>query len=158
MLFGLPAVVGTVATYPLKLVITQPDLLIGAVSLLAGVLLAAAGQVVTLRARIADSLVLATNHRITGLLRETMSGVLLAAVAALVDALLLGVLSVVMADDHRWWHVALSGAIVATTAFLALMFINTARRMYSTYLEVFEGGAPLPKTPRRRSSAESINP
>ncbi len=148
VVFGLPVVLGALAVYPLKLVITKPDPLIAAVSLLAGVLLAAAGQVVTLRARIADSLVLATNDRITGLLRETMSGVLLAAVAALVDALLLGVLAVVLTDQHRWWHVALSGAVVAVTAFLALMFVNTARRMYSTYLEVFEGGAPLPKTPR----------
>lgn len=152
VVFGAPVVAGAAAVYPMRLVISEPEPLISAVSLLAGVLLAAAGQVVTLRARIADSLVLAANDRITGLLRETMSGVLLAAVAALVDALLLGVLAVVMSDTHRWWHIALSGVIVANTVFLALMFVNTARRMYSTYLEVFEGGAPLPKTSRRRTT------
>lgn len=151
VIFCLPVLVGAAAIWPLHLVISKPEPLISAVSLLAGVLLAAAGQVVTLRARIADSLVLAANERVTGLLRETMSGVLLAAVAALVDALLLGVLAVVMSNDHRWWHVALSGLVVANTAFLSLMFVNTARRMYATYLEVFEGGAPLPRNRRRRA-------
>lgn len=152
-LLGTPVLAGTAAIWPLNLVITEPEPLVSAVSLLAGVLLAAAGQVVTLRARIADSLVLASNDRITGMLRETMSGVLLAAVASLFDALLLGVLAVTMAYDHRWWHIGLSGVIVANTVFLALMFVNTARRMYATYLEVFEGGLPLSKTPRKRRGA-----
>lgn len=150
IIFVAPLAAGGVAIYPLRLVITNPEALLAAVSLLAGVLLAAAGQVVTLRARIADSLVLAANERVTGLLRETMSGVLLAAVAALVDALLLGALSVVLTDNHRWWHIALSGAILAVTIFIALMFVVTARRMYTTYLEAFEDGAPLPKTKAQR--------
>jgi hypothetical protein len=149
-LVGLPLIAGAVAAYPIRLVITKPDPLIAAVSLLAGVLLAAAGQVVTLRARIADSLTLSADDRVTGMLRETMSGVLLAAVAALFDALLLGVLSVVVGNDHRWWEIALSASVVVVTVFLSLMFVITARRMYSTYLEAFEGGAPLPKTPRKR--------
>ncbi|TPW93638.1 hypothetical protein [Mycolicibacterium fortuitum] len=134
----------------MNLVIVKPDPLIAAVSLLAGVLLAAAGQVVTLRARIADSLTLAADDRVTGMLRETMSGILLAAVAALLDAVLLGTLSVVTTADHRWWDIALSASVVAITAFLALMFVNTARRMYTTYLEAFEGGASLPKTVIRK--------
>lgn len=151
VIFGVPPTVGGLAIYPLHLVITQPVALLPAVSLLSGVLLAAAGQIITLRARIADSLTLSTDHRVTAHIRETLSGLLLSAVAALSDALLLGVLAVVMSDVHRWWHVALSGVIVAATVYLAMMFIVTARRLYSTYLEVFEGGSPLPKRQRKRS-------
>ena len=141
--------VGTAAVWPVKLVITNPSALLPAVSLLAGVLLAAAGQVITLRARIADSLVLSSNERVTMYIRETISGILLAAVAALLDSVLLGILAVIV-DEHkiRWWHIALSGLIITVTAYLSLMFVVTARRLYATYLEVFEGGAALPR--RRR--------
>jgi hypothetical protein len=149
VVFGAPIIGGVLAMYPLHLVITAPVALLPAVTLLAGVLLAAAGQIITLRARIADSLTLASDQRVTAHIRETLSGLLLAAVAALFDALLLGVLAVVMSDVHRWWHIALSGLVVAVTVYLAMMFIVTARRLYSTYLEVFEGGSPLPK--RRRT-------
>jgi hypothetical protein len=150
VIFGAPVVAGGVAVFPLNFVITTPVALLPAVSLLAGVLLAAAGQVITMRGRIADSLTLSSDPRVTGHIRETLSGLLLAAVAALFDALLLAALAVVMSDDHRWWHIALSGLIVAVTIYLAMMFVVTARRLYSTYLEVFEGGSPLPK---RRSSS-----
>lgn len=149
VIFGTPVIAGGLATFPLKLVITTPVALLPAVSLLSGVLLAAAGQIVTLRGRIADSLTLSSDQRVSTYIRETLSGLLLAAVAALFDALLLGLLAVVMSDVHRWWHIALSGMIVAVTVYLAMMFIVTARRLYSTYLEVFEGGSPLPK--RRRT-------
>ncbi len=144
-IFGVPVVAGTLAIFPFKMVIHTPIALLPAVSLLAGVLLAAAGQTITLRARIADSLTLSSDERVTGYIRETLSGLLLAAVAALFDALLLGVLAAIMTDDPRWWHIALSGAVIAVTAYLAMMFIVTARRLYFTYLEVFEGGSPLPK-------------
>jgi hypothetical protein len=144
-IFGTPIIAGGLAIFPLHFVITTPVALLPAVSLLAGVLLAAAGQVITMRGRIADSLTLSSDPRVTGHIRETLSGLLLAAVAALFDALLLGTLAVVMSDVHRWWHIALTGLIVAVTTYLAMMFIVTARRLYSTYLEVFEGGSPLPK-------------
>jgi hypothetical protein len=123
VVFGVPVVVGGIAAYPLNVVISEPGALLPAVSLLAGVLLAAAGQVITLRARIADSLTLADNHRVTAQIREALSGILLAAVAALLDALLLGLLALVLAPDHRWWHIALSALILAATTYLALMFI-----------------------------------
>jgi hypothetical protein len=90
------------------------------VSLLAGVLLAAAGQVVTLRARIADSLVLSSNERVTLYIRETVSGILLASVAALLDSLLLGVLAVIVDKNHiRWWDIALSAPIITVTGYSA---------------------------------------
>jgi uncharacterized membrane protein len=100
------------------------------VSLLAGVLLVAAGQVITLRGRIADSLTLSSNQRVNSYIRETLSGLLLAAVAALFGSLLLGVLAVAMSDVHRWWHITLSGLIIAVTVYVAMMFIVTARRLY----------------------------
>ena len=152
VIFGAPVVAGVLAIYPLHLVITAPVAILPAVSLLVGVLLAAAGQIITLRARIADSLTLSSDKRVTAHIRETLSGLLLAAVAALFDALLLGVLAIVLTDVHRWWHIALSSAVVVVTVYLALMFIVTARRLYSTYLEVFEGGSPLPKRGPRTSS------
>ncbi|MDC9015201.1 hypothetical protein [Mycobacterium marinum] len=151
VIFGAPVIAGGLSVYPLHLVISQPVALLPAVSLLSGVLLAAAGQIITLRARIADSLTLSTDKRVTAHIRETLSGLLLSAVAALFDALLLGVLAVVMRDIHRWWHIALSALVVAVTVYLAMMFIVTARRLYSTYLEVFEGGSPLPKRQRKGS-------
>lgn len=139
-----------------KYVFPVPVALLPAVALLAGVLLAAAGQVITLRARIADSLVLSDNARVRAHVRETMSGVLLAAIAALTDALLLGSLAAATAlDDYvvRWWHIGLSSAALAATAYLVLMFVATARRLYGTYLEVFEDGTPLPKS---RSDAAPV--
>lgn len=147
VIFFIPVGLGLVAGWPLALVITAPEALLAAVTLLAGVLLAAAGQIVTLRARIADSLRLSTDTRITGQLRETLSGILLASVAALGDAVLLGSLAVMNTQDARWWHILISAVVISVTAFIAMMFIVSARRMYSTYLDVFEDGAPLPKTP-----------
>lgn len=156
VLFGLPVCVAAVTAWRLY-VFPAPVAMLPAVALLAGVLLAAAGQVITLRARIADSLTLSTDDRVRAHVRETMSGVVLAAAAALTDALLFGALAAATQQVdyvHRWWHVALSSAALAVTTYLALMFIATARRLYATYLEVFENGAPAPTpTPRQRAHA-----
>ena len=154
VLFGLPLAVVS-ATIRFKFVFPAPVAMLPAVALLAGVLLAAAGQIVTLRARIADSLTLSSDDRVRAHVRETMSGVVLAAVAAFVDALLLGALAAATQQagyELRWWHVALSAATLGVTAYLALMFFATARRLYATYLEVFEKGAPVrsPANPKKR--------
>jgi hypothetical protein len=145
VLFGLPLGVLGVTVWQ-SYVFPAPLAMLPAVSLLAGVLLAAAGQVITLRARIADSLTLSIDDRVRAHVRETMSGVVLAASAALGDAILFGALGA--ATQHtgyqkHWWHVALSSAALTVTTYLALMFIATARRLYATYLEVFENGAPV---------------
>ncbi|MBF4478270.1 hypothetical protein [Rhodococcus rhodochrous] len=134
-------------TVVIGFVFPAPVALLPAVALLAGVLLSAAGQVITLRARIADSLTLSADERVVGHLRETMSGLVLSAVAAFLDALLLGSLaaSINGGGPVRWWHEALSSAAMGVTAFLTLMFIVAARRLYQTYLEVFEHGTSLPK-------------
>ena len=145
LLFGMPAGV-VVATARYSYVFPSPVAMLPAVALLAGVLLAAAGQIVTLRARIADSLTLATDDRVRAHVRETMSGVVLAACAALFDALLLGALAAATQQLNyveRWWHVALSSAALGVTTYLSLMFIATARRLYATYVEVFEKNAPV---------------
>jgi hypothetical protein len=144
-LFGLPVVVAGITAWR-GYVFPSPVAMLPAVALLAGVLLAAAGQIVTLRARIADSLTLSTDERVRSHVRETMSGVVLAACAALVDALLFGALAAATQQvgyPKHWWHVALSSAALGVTTYLALMFIATARRLYATYLEVFEKGAPV---------------
>lgn len=145
VLLGLPAGV-LIVSFVTCYVFPAPVALLPAVALLAGVLLAAASQIVTLRARIADSLTLSSSARVRAHVRETMSGVILAAVAALCDALALGALAAATTVPnyvHHWWHSAISSIALMLTTYLALMFVATARRLYATYLEVFEGGAPL---------------
>lgn len=159
VLFGLPLSVMGVSAY-LRFVFPAPVAMLPAVALLAGVLLSAAGQVVTLRARIADSLTLSLDDRVRAHVRETMSGVVLAAAAAFVDALLLGALAASTQQVGyvvRWWHIALSSATLGVTAYLALMFIATARRLYATYLEVFEKGAPVRPPSRAENRPDVIS-
>lgn len=153
LIFGLPVLLaaGSVA---FRYQLSTPTTLLPAVALLAGVLLAAAGQILTMRARIADSLTLSSDVRVTRHIRETMSGVLLAAVGALIDALLLGVLGAIIVPGERSVAgVVLTGGIVLMTSYISLMFVATARRLYTTYLEVFENGMPLAK-PQRPSAYE----
>jgi hypothetical protein len=136
-------------------VFPAPVAMLPAVALLAGVLLAAAGQVITLRARIADSLTLSSDARVRAHVRETMSGVVLAASAAFIDALLFGALTAATQQvgyPRHWWHVALSAAALGMTTYLSLMFIATARRLYATYLEVFENGAPVRGNPPKQDA------
>lgn len=130
-------------------VFPAPVALLPAVSLLSGVLLATAGQVLTMRGRLDDK-EQSTQIRIRAHIRETMSGLVLTAVIALAAAVLLGGLAAATAQPNyvvRWWHVALSSASLAATSSICLMFVVAAKRLYSTYLEVFEGG-PLPKADR----------
>ncbi|MDQ0284457.1 hypothetical protein [Rhodococcoides fascians] len=146
ILVGLPSLL-TAVGFAFQFQLGTPTAILPAVALLAGVLLAAAGQVLTMRARVADSVVLSQDKRLRGHIRETMSGLLLAAVAALVDALVLGTLavSVTPGQPPTFPGVVLTGASVWLTTYLFLMFLAAARRLYATYLEVFEGGNPLPK-------------
>lgn len=132
-----------------RFVFPAPVALLPAVSLLSGVLLATAGQVLTMRGRLDDKEPI-TQARIRGHIRETMSGLVLTAVIALADAVLLGGLAAAINQPNhvvRWWHVALSSGSLAATSLICLMFVVAAKRLYSTYLEVFEGG-PLPKADR----------
>lgn len=153
LIFGIPVVL-SVGSLALGLQLGSPTALLPAVALLAGVLLAAAGQILTMRARIADSLTLSSDARVTGHIRETMSGVLLAAVGALVDALLLGILGATIVEDKvTTLGIILTSGVVLMTSYISLMFIATARRLYATYLEVFEDGMPLRK-PVRKSAYE----
>ncbi len=140
-------------------VVPQPTALLPAASLLAGVLLASSGQILTLRARVADSVVLSGDRRVTSHIRETISGIVLAAVVAMLDALVLGSLTLFAPAQHHRPAVAVSAVAAALTTFLALMFLVTARRLYATFLEAFENGSPLPKpsrTPRRATNGEAV--
>lgn len=153
LIFGIPVVFAT-GSFALGLQLSTPTTILPAVALLAGVLLAAAGQILTMRARIADSLTLSSDVRVTRHIRETMSGVLLAAVGALIDALLLGVLGATLVPERTtMFGIALTSGIVLVTSYVSLMFVATARRLYATYLEVFENGMPLGK-PARLSAYE----
>ncbi len=136
--------------------LASPTSVIPAVSLLAGVLLAAAGQVISLRARVADSVMLSGDARLRAHMRETISGILLAAVSSLFDAVTMGSLALFDQARHPWLAVGLTAVAGALGAFVILMFLATARRLYATYLEAFESGAPLPKQSRHTSGTALI--
>jgi len=151
-----PPIAGVISL-ALGLRLADPVALLPATSLLAGVLLAAGGQVITLRGRIADSLTLAEDPRLRAHLRETVSGVLLAALLALLTAFLLGFLALIDAKVHSVAYAVLTAVTVAAFIALGLLFVATCRRLYATYLEAFEGGAPLthPKVRQRRNESTS---
>lgn len=142
VLYGVPTIAG-LASVLARWRLHDPSALLPAVSLLAGVLLAAVSQVMTLRARIADSPTQLDRQRLSMYFRDTVSATLLAAVAALVDAVVLGVIAELPRDVPRWLGETLTAIAIAITAYLILMFVGTVRRLYTTYLEAFEGGLPL---------------
>lgn len=144
VLLVLPVAVG-VAVVATNFKIKQPTSLLPALSLLSGVLLASAGQIITLRSRIADSVLVSGDKRVRAQIRETISGIVLAAVAALADALALGSLTLFDGLRHKTSTVLVSGVAATLTTYVALMFVVTARRLYATFLEAFEGGRPLPR-------------
>lgn len=130
--------------------ISQPAVVLPATSLLSGVLLAASGQLISLRARVADSVVLSGDVRVRSMFREALSGVLTAALTALVVTLLLIAVGSVpvgngISDAERWAGIVLSGLIASSGVFLVLVFFASVRRLYAAYLEAFEGGLPLIK-------------
>ncbi|MGN7133420.1 hypothetical protein ACTHQY_09115 [Rhodococcoides corynebacterioides] len=146
---GLPVLV-FISTLLGGYVFPAPVALLPAVSLLSGVLLAAAGQVLTMRARIDDK-EHATQLRIRRHIKETMSGLILTSISSLLAAIALGGLAAATVQPGfvvRWWHVALSSASLGLTTLISLMFVVAAKRLYTTYLEVFEDG-PRPKRHQR---------
>lgn len=146
--------------------LANPTALVPATSLLAGTLFAAVGQLIAIRARIADSVQLAGNKRLRAHFRESVSGMLLAALAALFVSLLLGFLSLLSptvtgktADRSdavvEWLGIGCSAAVVMATTYIVLLFVSSARRLYTSYLEAFEGGLPLPRRPHRSIAARA---
>lgn len=145
--------------------IGEPTALVPATSLLAGIFFAAVGQLISIRARIADSVHLSGNQRLRAHFRESVSGMLLAALAALGVSLLLGVLILLaptpvpkkgaLSDDIiEWTAIACSALVVALITYMVLLFVSSARRLYTSYLEAFEGGLPLPKRSRLSKKSE----
>ncbi|MEV7428338.1 hypothetical protein AB0N29_01855 [Nocardioides sp. NPDC092400] len=154
-LLVVPLAVGLVS-YGLEWRLLSPTALLPATSLLAGVLLATSGQLISLRARIADSVLLSGNQRVKNIYREALSGVLVAALAALLDAVLLAILSsVAIPQGETGWRLdfAIVGCALALTVstFLVLMFLASVRRLYLAYLEAFENGEVLQR-PRSTST------
>lgn len=171
VLLGVPAALAGVSV-ALDWQLSEPTALLPAASLLAGILLASAGQLISLRARIADSVLLAGNGRIRAIFREALSGSLIAAVAALLAAILLGAVAALPSDPIRLVQgVAqpaeassettlriLTAAVVLVLSFVALMFVTIARRLYQAFLEAFEGGRPLPPPLRKIESHADAEP
>lgn len=162
ILFILPLAAGVAVVWT-RYRLASPTALVPATSLLAGIFFAAVGQLISIRARIADSVQLAGNKRLRAHFRESVSGMLLAALAALFVSLLLGTLSLLpptvtgKAADRsdavvEWLGIGCSAAVAAAVTYMVLLFISSARRLYTSYLEAFEGGLPLPR-PARRGAA-----
>ena len=142
----------------------DPSALLPATGLLAGVLFAAVGQLISIRARIADSVVLSSSARLRAHFRESISGMLLAALGALGGSTTLAILAqlpatpVVKGDPTKreqvltWAPIVMTALSLLMLSFVVLMFISASRRLYTSYLEAFEGGHALP----RRNSAPAI--
>lgn len=162
LLFTLPLTAGVAVVWT-RYRLASPTALVPATSLLAGIFFAAVGQLISIRARIADSVQLAGNKRLRAHFRESVSGMLLAALAALFVSLLLGALSLLpptvtgKAADRsdvviEWLAIGCSAAVATAITYMILLFISSARRLYTSYLEAFEGGLPLPRPSRRAAS------
>jgi len=178
-LWGLPTV-GVVLVGVTQYRLANPVALTPVAGLMAGIFFASVGQLISIRARVADSVQLSASKRLRSHLRESVSGMLLAAVGCMVLSLLLGVLSLIPAqsdlpkapalEPHWYWvGVGLTALIVGAVIYVVLLFLSSARRVYASYLEAFEGGLPLGRrapgelpdagssaqvTPSRRDSAE----
>lgn len=140
----------------------DPGALLPATGLLAGVLFAAVGQLISIRARIADSVTLSGSARLRAHFRESISGMLLAALGALGGSTTLAVLAQLpptpkaTADptvrEHAltWAPTAATGLSLMMLTFVVLMFVSAARRLYTSYLEAFEDGLALPRWSRKQ--------
>ncbi len=160
--FAVLAVV-VVAEYRLP----EPGALLPATGLLAGVLFAAVGQLISIRARIADSVVLSKSTRLRAHFRESISGMLLAALGALGASTTLAVLAQLPATPDvkgeptpkerllTWAPIAMTALSLMMLTFVVLMFVSASRRLYTSYLEAFEGGHALP---RRRGAPGAAPP
>lgn len=155
-LYLLPAAAG-LSVFAADIRIPASSALTAPVALLSAVLLAAVGQMFTIRGRVADSPFLALNDRVTRYLREAVSGTLIAAVVALFDAVDLAVLSALPRTAPQRLGAFFSAVAAALTVYLILVFVSTVRRTYVVYLEAFEGGKALEK-PRERPPAVSPAP
>ncbi|MBC2933041.1 hypothetical protein [Nocardioides sp. zg-1228] len=150
VLWGLPILVGVLAVYN-DYRLENPTAFVPATSLLAGILFGAVGQLISIRARIADSVTLSQNTRLRSHFRESVSGMLLAALSAMIVSLLLGALILMPATSAAhpvaWPRAGIAvTAIVATMGtYMVLLFIISTRRLYASYLEAFENGRALPK-------------
>jgi hypothetical protein len=165
VLWGLPvAAAGAVVVAQYR--IANPVALTPVAGLMAGIFFASVGQLISIRARIADSVQLSQSKRLKAHMRESVSGMLLAAVGSMILSLLLGVLSLVpvgvsgpkapkLPEHWQWSAVALSATAAAVATYVVLLFISSARRVYASYLEAFEGGIPLARGPHARSKKPS---
>lgn len=154
VLFGSPLLVAAVS-FVAHYTLTKPDVVAPVAGLLAGVLFGAVGQLISVRARIADSVTLSSSSRLKQHFRESISGLLLASLASLMVALLCAVLALMPQSNpalHPWLiklmkYVDIGGTalVLALTTFTVLMFFKMVRRVYASYLEAFEGGRFLSK-------------
>lgn len=154
-LLGVPVVAGAVS-WVIGWEIGRPEFLAPVAGLLSGALFGAVGQLFSIRARIADSVSLSSNGRLRSHFRESVSGLLLASLSSLLLALLSAVLALFTASSSgvdpitgliaTWRHqVLLAGTAVCVflVSFTLILFWKMIRRLYTSYLEAFEGGQYL---------------
>lgn len=134
--------------------LTDPGSLSAASALIAGILFAAFAQLATLRERLEDRAepISATTRKH---FRETAAHLMMGALAAAVEAALLVVASGSRNHPDDKLAEAPTAAALAIGAYIFLLFIMAIRRMYSTYLRVFEGGTYIRKPQKKHYNHHS---
>lgn len=150
MLYGVPLAVGLVSLCK-GWKLTDPGAISAASALIAGILFAAFTQLATLRERLEDR-----TDPIDGQtrmhLRETAAHLMMGSFAAAVEAVILVAASGSRNHPDDKLAAIPTALALAVGAYIFLLFTMSIRRMYSTYLRVFEGGQYLRPRDRGRPS------
>lgn len=145
-LYGVPTALLAVSLWR-NWKLTDPASVGAGSALIAGILFAAFTQLATLRERLEDReepISAVTRQHF----RETASHLLVGALAAALEAAILVAASGARNHPDDKLAVLPTAIVLAVGSYVFLLFVMAVRRMYSTYLKVFEGGLYL--MPRRR--------
>jgi hypothetical protein len=147
-LYGAPVLVGALSLWQ-QWKLTDPASVGAGSALIAGILFAAFTQLATLRERLEDrSEPISSTTRQH--FRETAAHLLMGALAAAVEAAIL--VGASGARNHPDDKLAIlpTGVVLAVGTYVFLLFTMAVRRVYATYLKVFEGGLYLMPPDRRK--------
>lgn len=137
VLWGVPPLVGVVAAL-LHAQVRQPGALLGALALLAGVLIGSVAFISTMRGQMAQRHDF--NPRVSDALDETATHLLVAVLVAIADAVMIG--AVTSLGDGRIAGV-LAGVILMLSTFVVGLLLLIVPRLYMAYVDFHNVGADL---------------